>query len=68
MTIGARLVMLAVVMLTRLCVDAQSVSTTTGAINGTVTDATKAVLPGVTITLSSRDSKACISSRRRLRC
>lgn len=31
---------------------AQTVSTTTGAINGTVTDATKAVLPGVTVTLS----------------
>jgi len=31
---------------------AQSVSTTTGAINGTVTDTTKAVLPGVTVTLS----------------
>ncbi|HWW84394.1 MAG TPA: carboxypeptidase regulatory-like domain-containing protein, partial [Vicinamibacterales bacterium] len=32
--------------------DAQTVSATTGAINGTVTDATKAVLPGVTVTLS----------------
>jgi len=31
---------------------AQTVSTTTGAINGTVTDATSAVLPGVTVTLS----------------
>src|SRR5262245_35057364 len=31
---------------------AQTVSTTTGAINGTVTDTTKAVLPGVTVTLS----------------
>jgi hypothetical protein len=31
---------------------AQTVSTTTGAINGTLTDATKAVLPGVTVTLS----------------
>src|SRR5215475_1642326 len=30
----------------------QTVSTTTGAINGTVVDATKAVLPGVTVTLS----------------
>src|SRR5499427_9136811 len=32
--------------------DAQTVSLTAGAINGTVTDATKAVLPGVTVTLS----------------
>jgi carboxypeptidase family protein/TonB-dependent receptor-like protein len=31
---------------------AQTVSTTAGAINGTVTDTTKAVLPGVTVTLS----------------
>ena len=31
---------------------AQTVSATTGAVNGTVTDATKAVLPGVTVTLS----------------
>lgn len=31
---------------------AQTVSTTTGAINGTATDTTKAVLPGVTVTLS----------------
>ncbi|MGH9421370.1 MAG: carboxypeptidase-like regulatory domain-containing protein, partial [Thermoanaerobaculia bacterium] len=31
---------------------AQTVSTTAGSINGTVTDATKAVLPGVTVTLS----------------
>src|SRR5262245_35494295 len=31
---------------------AQTVSPTAGAINGTVTDATKAVLPGVTVTLS----------------
>jgi len=31
---------------------AQTVSTTAGAINGTVTDATRAVLPGVTVTLS----------------
>jgi hypothetical protein len=31
---------------------AQTVGTTTGAINGTVTDATRAVLPGVTVTLS----------------
>ena len=32
--------------------DAQTVSLTAGAINGTVTDATKAVLPGVAVTLS----------------
>jgi hypothetical protein len=31
---------------------AQTVSTTAGAINGTVTDSTKAVLPGATVTLS----------------
>ncbi|HXI30753.1 MAG TPA: TonB-dependent receptor, partial [Vicinamibacterales bacterium] len=31
---------------------AQTVSTTAGAVNGTVTDATKAVLPGVTVTVS----------------
>lgn len=31
---------------------AQTVSNTAGAINGTVTDSTKAVLPGVTVTLS----------------
>jgi hypothetical protein len=31
---------------------AQTVSSTTGAINGTVTDSTRAVLPGVTVTLS----------------
>lgn len=31
---------------------AQTVSSSTGAINGTVTDSTKAVLPGVTVTLS----------------
>src|SRR5439155_2062623 len=31
---------------------AQTVSTTAGAVNGTVTDATKAVLPGLTITVS----------------
>src|SRR5262249_51470243 len=31
---------------------AQTVSTTAGSINGTVTDSTKAVLPGVTVTLS----------------
>ena len=31
---------------------AQTVSSTTGAVNGTVTDSTRAVLPGVTVTLS----------------
>jgi outer membrane receptor protein involved in Fe transport len=33
-------------------VSAQTVSAATGAVNGTVADATKAVLPGVTVTLS----------------
>jgi hypothetical protein len=33
-------------------VGAQTVTSTTGAINGTVTDSTKAVLPGVTVNLS----------------
>jgi hypothetical protein len=32
--------------------NAQTVTSTTGAINGTVTDSTKSVLPGVTVTLS----------------
>ena len=32
--------------------DAQTVSSTTGAINGTVTDSSKSVIPGVTVTLS----------------
>src|SRR5262249_15599627 len=31
---------------------AQTITATTGAVNGTVTDTTKAVLPGVTVTLS----------------
>jgi hypothetical protein len=31
---------------------AQTVSSTTGAINGTVTDSTQSVLPGVTVTLT----------------
>ena len=31
---------------------AQTATSTTGAINGTVTDSTKSVLPGVTVTLS----------------
>ena len=34
-------------------VSGQTVSGTTGAMNGTVTDSTKAVLPGVTVTLTS---------------
>lgn len=42
MTIVARLVTLALALGTPLCVEAQSVSTTTGAINGAVTDSTKA--------------------------
>ena len=39
------------VMMTHLVVG-QTVSSTAGAINGAVTDGTKAVLPGVTVTLS----------------
>src|SRR6476469_2581056 len=35
-----------------LSANAQTVSSTTGAINGSVTDSTKAVLPGVAVTLS----------------
>ena len=46
----ARGVTLLAVLLTPLCAAAQSVSTTTGAINGVVTDTTQAVLPGVTAT------------------
>ena len=36
----------------RLPAAAQTVTATTGAVNGTVTDSTKAVLPGVTVSLS----------------
>ena len=39
-------------MLAALHAAAQTVSSTTGAINGTVTDSSKAVMPGVTVTLS----------------
>lgn len=52
MAMSTGFVTLALVLLTPLYSGAQSVSTTTGAINGTVTDATKAILPGVTVTLS----------------
>ena len=52
MAMSTRFVTLALVLLTPMYAVAQSVSTTTGAINGTVTDATKAILPGVTVTLS----------------
>jgi outer membrane receptor protein involved in Fe transport len=53
MTIAKRFATLAVLLLaTSRGLQAQTVSTTTGAINGTVTDVTKAVLPGVAITLS----------------
>jgi carboxypeptidase family protein/TonB-dependent receptor-like protein len=53
MTLLSRLVTLALLLLliSSNGVTAQ-VSATTGAINGTVTDATKAVLPGVTVTLA----------------
>jgi outer membrane receptor protein involved in Fe transport len=54
MTLLSRLVTLALLLLLTSSngVTAQTVSATTGAINGTVTDATKAVVPGVTVTLS----------------
>src|SRR6058998_547108 len=53
MSTGGRLVTLSLVMLLAPHgVRAQTVSATTGAINGTVSDATGAVLPGVTVTLS----------------
>src|SRR5437867_4425684 len=45
------IVLLTLVLFTR-AVSAQTVTSTTGAINGTVTDSTKSVLPGVTVTLS----------------
>jgi Carboxypeptidase regulatory-like domain len=53
MTSAGRGMLLALVMIGASAgADAQTVSTTAGAINGTVTDATRALLPGVTITLS----------------
>ncbi|MGH9141302.1 MAG: TonB-dependent receptor domain-containing protein, partial [Vicinamibacterales bacterium] len=53
MTLFVRAAALAIVMLGgSIHAMAQTVSSTTGAINGTVTDSTKAVLPGVTVTLA----------------
>jgi hypothetical protein len=53
MTVVARLAALTVLVLGMSThAVAQTVSSTTGAVNGTVTDSTKAVLPGVTVTLS----------------
>ena len=46
------LTVVSVLLATSTPVVAQTVTATTGAINGTVTDSTKAVLPGVTVTLS----------------
>src|SRR3954470_4196429 len=43
---------LLVCMLAALQAAAQTVSSTTGAINGTVSDSSKAVMPGVTVSLS----------------
>ena len=54
---------------------AQTVTSTTGAINGTVTDSTKSLLPGVTVTLvgagshgherrGDRSERACFVFRR----
>ncbi|HJZ73165.1 MAG TPA: TonB-dependent receptor, partial [Vicinamibacterales bacterium] len=53
MTTARRGTLLAVAFVaTSMAAHAQTVSPTAGAINGTVTDATKAVLPGVTVTVS----------------
>jgi outer membrane receptor protein involved in Fe transport len=53
MTTAGRSTLVALALVAAAAVaEAQTVSTTAGAINGTVTDATKAVLPGVTVTLS----------------
>jgi carboxypeptidase family protein len=48
---GVVIVLLSLVASTHAA-SAQTVTSTTGAINGTVTDSTKSVLPGVTVTLS----------------
>src|SRR5213083_2774092 len=48
---GVVIVLLSLAAFTRAA-SAQTVTSTTGAINGTVTDSTKSVLPGVTVTLS----------------
>jgi len=42
----------AIILMAALAASAQTVSSTTGAINGSVTDSTKAVIPGVSVTLS----------------
>ena len=53
MGVVRRLVMVAALFaIAIVSANAQTVSSTTGAINGTVTDSTKAVLPGVSVTLS----------------
>jgi len=52
MTTVTRATFVAFVLAASAVAHAQTVSTTAGAINGTATDATKAVLPGVTVTLS----------------
>ena len=53
MTSAERVTLLALVFIAAsTAARAQTVSTTAGAVNGTVTDATRAVLPGVTITVS----------------
>ena len=54
-----------------LCVSAnpavsQTVSSTAGAVNGTVSDSTKAVLPGVTVTLSGPATPECPTPLSRL--
>jgi carboxypeptidase family protein len=45
-------VLAGIIIMAAVAASAQTVSSTTGAINGTVTDSTKAVLPGVSVTLS----------------
>ena len=52
MTVVRSLAVVAAITFAPVSAYAQTVSSTTGAINGTVTDSTKAVLPGVTVTLS----------------
>ncbi len=47
-------VALLLVLVTVIPAAGQTVSTTTGAMNGTVTDNTKSVLPGVTVTIAGR--------------
>ena len=52
MTLVRRAAVVAAILFAPLSAYAQTVSSTTGTINGTVADSTKAVLPGVTVTLS----------------